>query len=199
MTSTVAVFPAYNFKRFDNNIFLIKGHTGNVTDCDFSPYNDNLLATASEDGSTKLWIIPTTGLTDHLKNADATLVGHTRKVMGIACHKPADNILATHGADMTVRIWDIEQQANFITFNGLGNIATAMKWSPKGDKLGIITKGGNILHFDPRVEGSVATGIAHTGAKAQKISFVDDDLFITSGFNKQAEREYAMWDCRQME
>ena len=58
MTSTVAVFPAYNFKRFDNNIFLIKGHTGNVTDCDFSPYNDNLLATASEDGSTKLWIIP---------------------------------------------------------------------------------------------------------------------------------------------
>lgn len=26
MTSSVAVFPAYEFKRFDNTIFLIKGH-----------------------------------------------------------------------------------------------------------------------------------------------------------------------------
>ena len=99
MTSTVAVFPAYNFKRFDSNIFLIKSHTGNVTDCDFSPYNDNLLATASEDGPTKLWVILTEGLTYHLKNADAIFVGHTRKVMGLAWHRPADNILATHYVD----------------------------------------------------------------------------------------------------
>lgn len=84
-------------------------------------------------------------MTEHLKNADATLMAHTKKVMGIAWHKSADNVLASHGADNTVRIWDVEQQANTITFAGLGNVATAMKWSPLGDKLGVITKGGNLL------------------------------------------------------
>jgi len=72
-TATVAVFPAYGFKRFDNNIFLIKGHQGNVTDCDFSPFNDTLLATASEDTLVKLWTVPQDGLTEHLKEAAATL------------------------------------------------------------------------------------------------------------------------------
>jgi len=81
--------------------------------------------------------------------------------MGIAWHKSADNVLASHGADNTVRIWDVEQQANTITFSGIDNVATAMKWSPLGNKLGVITKGGRLLQFDPRVEGSVTAGIAH--------------------------------------
>jgi hypothetical protein len=74
-----------------------------------------------------------------------------------------------------------------------------MKWSPRGDKLGVLTKGGHFLNFDPRVEGSIVTSIAHAGAKAQKLAFIDDEFFITSGFNKQAEREYAMWDIRQLD
>ncbi len=67
------MFPAYDFKRFDNNIFLIKGHKGNITDCDFSKFNDSLLATASEDGTIKLWLVPEGGLTQHLAECDGTL------------------------------------------------------------------------------------------------------------------------------
>ena len=31
-TATIAVFPSYKFKRFENDIFLIKGHKGAITD-----------------------------------------------------------------------------------------------------------------------------------------------------------------------
>lgn len=54
---------AYDFKRLDANVPLIKGHNGAIMDFDFSPFNDNLLATASEDGTVKLWVIPEDGIT----------------------------------------------------------------------------------------------------------------------------------------
>jgi WD40 repeat protein len=81
--SSIAVFPAYGFRRFDNNIHLIKGHTGAITDVAFSPFVDQLLGSASEDGTTKLWVIPEGGITDHVKEWDAELKGHTHKVLGL--------------------------------------------------------------------------------------------------------------------
>ena len=42
------------------------------------------------------------------------------------------------------------------------------------------------------------TGNAHTGPKAIKLAWIDDNFFLTSGFNKQAEREFALWDSRDL-
>jgi len=56
--STVAVFPAYKYSRFNLDQPLIKGHKGHVHNVAFSPFNDNILATSSGDGDIKLWAIP---------------------------------------------------------------------------------------------------------------------------------------------
>lgn len=55
---TLGVMKAYAFKRFEADLPQIKGHAGPIVDFEFSPFNDYLLATASEDASVKLWIIP---------------------------------------------------------------------------------------------------------------------------------------------
>jgi hypothetical protein len=36
----------------------------------------------------------------------------------------------------------------------------------------------------------------HDGPKAQKNAWINDTTLITSGFTRQAEREYATWDIR---
>lgn len=77
------MFPAYDFKRFDNHILLVKGHTGSITDVGFSPFVEQLLASSSEDGTTKLWVIPEGGISDHVKEWDGELKGHTKKVLGL--------------------------------------------------------------------------------------------------------------------
>ena len=81
--STVAVFPAYEFKRFDASIPLLKGHNGAITDCAFSPFCDPLLATSAEDGKVKFWVVPEGGYSDHVKECDGELSAHSKKVLGI--------------------------------------------------------------------------------------------------------------------
>jgi len=60
---TIVVMKANEYKRFEADIALIKGHAGPINDFEFSPFNDSLLATASEDGTIKLWVIPEEGVT----------------------------------------------------------------------------------------------------------------------------------------
>ena len=73
-------------------------------------------------------------------------------------------------------------------FPDLGNIATAMKWAPKGDQIAVVTKSADLMVFDPRKQDAIIRTKAHTGPKAQKLAWVDNESLITVGFNKQSER-----------
>ena len=84
-------------------------------------------------------------------------------------------------------------------FEPLPNLATAMRWSPLGNRIATTCKGGSLIVHDPRQVEAALTGTAHGGPKAQKVAWVDNDTLITSGFSKTAEREYAVWDARNLE
>ena len=98
---------AYNYKRLEADLPLIKGHGGPIIDFEFSPFNDNLLATASEDGKIKMWVIPDEGITTDVTECDAELRGHSKKLILAKFHPSADYTLGSCGCDQTVRIWDI--------------------------------------------------------------------------------------------
>jgi WD40 repeat protein len=98
---------SYAYKRLEADVPLIRGHAGPVVDFDFSPFNENLLATASEDGTVKFWVIPEDGITKDVKECDAELRGHSKKLIFSKFHPSADYTMATSGLDTTVRIWDI--------------------------------------------------------------------------------------------
>jgi coronin-1B/1C/6 len=100
---------AYEYKRLEADVPLIRGHAGPVVDFDFSPFNDSLLATASEDGTVKLWNIPEEGITKDISQSDAELRGHSKKLMFAKFHPSSDYTMATSGLDGTVRVWDIQQ------------------------------------------------------------------------------------------
>jgi len=73
-------------------------HTSQVLGIVFSP-EDNLIATASEDGTAKIW------------DADSgkkllTLLGHNQPVLGVAFN-PSGSRLATASTDGTVKVWDV--------------------------------------------------------------------------------------------
>ena len=105
----IAVFKAYDYQRFEADLPLIKGHAGPINDFEFSPFNDSLLATASDDATIKMWIIPEEGIMKDVTECDAELRGHSKKIIFSKFHPCADTTIASAAADMTVKIWDVQQ------------------------------------------------------------------------------------------
>jgi coronin-1B/1C/6 len=161
----IAVHKAYDYTRLEANLPLIKGHAGAVVDFDFSPFNDYLLATASEDGTIKLWVIPEDGITKDVTESDAELRGHAKKLILTRFHPSSDYTMASCGADNTVRIWDITNQKCAITYDEVKGVATGLEWSSNGSLLGLITKDKKLNIFDPRKEGPAMTASSHEGAR----------------------------------
>jgi hypothetical protein len=57
------------------------------------------LATASEDGVIKMWIIPEEGITKDVSEPDAELRGHAKKLILAKFHPTADYTMGSAGAD----------------------------------------------------------------------------------------------------
>jgi coronin-1B/1C/6 len=108
---SVGVIPLDKPGKRQGGVPMIHAHTARVVDLHFSPFNDNLLATGSEDCSVKVWEVP-----DDLANgsthsdAKAQFKGHAKRVEMVKFHPVADNIVASASVDKTIRLWDVNAQ-----------------------------------------------------------------------------------------
>ena len=79
--------------------FVLTGHKNKVTKVAFHPIYD-LLATASEDASIKLWD------TESGEN-DKTMRGHTKKINSIVFNNQG-TFIASCSNDLTIKLWNLE-------------------------------------------------------------------------------------------
>lgn len=188
---------AFEFKKLEADLPLIKGHAGPVVDFDFSPFNDYLLSTASQDGTVKLWQIPEGGITKDTTKADAEL-NHGSKLIFGKFHPSADMTLASSAIDSTIKIWDVSAQKCTLSFEGLKAQTNDLAWSHNGSLIAVTTKDKAISVFDPRsASTSFQTTAAHEGARQQKLTWLGDSEKIFSCGFMQSERQYAIWDVRK--
>jgi WD40 repeat protein len=182
-------------KLAQGNVPLFAGHKGAVLDLDFNPFNDNLIASVSEDATIMIWGIPEGGPTKTVTEPLQTLQGHKRKV-GTANFNPiANNVLATSSTDFTVKLWDIEQGKNIRTTEGHADIIQSLDWNYNGSQIATTCKDKKARIFDPRDEKISQEVIAHQGVKGSRVCWMKDKL-LTVGFSKTSEREYNIYDPR---
>ncbi len=83
----------------------INGHSAAVYDTAWNPFNDNLLATGSDDTTVKLWSIPDGGLTENMKEPLVRLhMNQTGRISLIRCFFNIRLASASHPhADHTFR------------------------------------------------------------------------------------------------
>jgi len=195
-----AVIPWANSGKADAKLPLINGHKNPVLDIDFNPFNDSLIASASEDCYVKIWGIPEGGLKENMSDPLQTLTGHKRKVGTVQFNPVANNILSSSSTDLSVKIWDIEKATSIISFDAVhtDSIQSA-DWSFNGSMIATSCKDKKLRIFDPRTTGSIAEGECHQGVKGSRAIWLGNkEKILSCGFTKTSEREYCLWDPKDM-
>jgi WD40 repeat protein len=178
---------------------LLTGHKGAVLDLDFNPFNDDILATSSEDLTIKIWNIKG-GFEGHKSDAVQTLSGHGKKVGAIRWHPTADNVIASAGADYVVKVWDVETGTGKYKSDGATNLIQSVDWNYDASLLVTNSKDKTLRIIDPRQQSVVASAESHVGVKGGRALWLGKHPLVASvGFGSGASREYKVYDSRKMD
>jgi coronin-1B/1C/6 len=194
----VAIVDLHRPGRMALDLPTLNGHTAPVLDFDFNPFNDQMIATGSEDTSIKVWEIPEWGLTETITTPLVTLPGHTRKVTHMRFHPTAENVLASVGGENAVKLWDIQKQEEINTLSVHDQLIQDIVWDYTGNQYATSSKDKHIRLVDAR-SASVADTIqnAHEGAKSVKLTYCGNlNKLLSTGFTRSSQRQFKIWDPR---
>jgi WD40 repeat protein len=137
-------------------IALLHGHTNTVFSVAFSP-DDAILASASADGSIRLWDVITR------QPLGLPLAGHTDTVFSVA-FSPDGTILASASKDQTIRLWDIKtRQPLGVPLAGHTDTVFSVAFSPDGTILVSASKDQMIRLWDVKTRQPLGPAlIGHT-------------------------------------
>ncbi|KAJ1974671.1 Coronin-like protein crn1 [Dimargaris xerosporica] len=196
-----AVMPLENTGKLPGEYPLFSGHAGPVLDTDFSPFNDSVIASASEDTRAMVWVIPEDlpDLEESIDKPAVVLKGHGRKVGHVLFNPVAENVLATSSADLTVRLWDIEKGAHYQQLTGHKDNIQSMTWNWNGTLLATHSRDKKLRIFDARANQVVQETSGHQGIKGARITWLGDTPRLAStGFSRSSERQLFIWDTADL-
>lgn len=195
------VIPITEYGKLPDQIPLFRGHKGPVLDTDWNPFDDDVVASGSDDGNIALWRVPkdyTLKFEDPEEIKDVApfkiLEGHQKKVGLVSFHPTAENVLASASADYTVKIWNIETGEVLFTLQH-NDLVTSFTFNYDGSLIATTGRDKRIRVWDIRKEEVISEGPGHTGIKSSRIVWLGkENRLITTGFSKLSDRQFALWD-----
>ncbi|KAI8930260.1 hypothetical protein BC831DRAFT_499742 [Entophlyctis helioformis] len=216
--AAVGILPLSSTGRIDTPPQLHNGSA--VSDIDWARWHANdapLLGIGGEDGVAKLWSVPRSGLPaandPNGGSGDgnggvggvgaqllATLPAEAKRIENVLFHPTAQDLLAiSSGGD--IRIWNVQQAsaAALVLDGGCDHVQT-LSWKDDGALLASIGKDNLLRVYDPRSgKTSVKSVEAHNGIKPSRVVWAGvTDMLFSTGFNARRDREYAVWDVRNL-
>jgi coronin-7 len=195
--SSLAVLPIDDSGRKSKLMPLLHAHSDTVTDMEFSPFHDGLLATGSQDCLVKIWHIPEHGLQESLSNPECTFSHKQRRVETVGFHPTADFLL--HSTSYTtLTLWDLISGQEFFSNADPTDVIQSVSWKRDGTLLATSSKDKQVRILDPRVEEScVKTANSHQSIKDSRIVWLgDSNRVLTTGFDSQRLRQIIIRDLR---
>lgn len=155
-------------------VSYLRGHTEQINALAFNP-DDTILASASHDGTIRLWNVATG------RPSTEPLSGHEQPVADIAFH-PTEPLLASAGNDGTVRVWDISRAVPTATvLEGHNGVVQSVTFSPDGNWL---VSGGvdkMVRVWDVQAMALYGEPLAVHTSFVSSVAFSSDGNWLASG------------------
>jgi len=165
----------------------LNGHTGEVYSVAYSP-NGTRLATASQDGTVKLW--DSAGGRELL-----TLRGHTDEVNGVS-FSPDGETIASASDDATVRLWNAATGQQRTVLSGHKGEVYAAIFSPDGQTLA--TGGADtLLRLWKRDSGQLLAELKGHTDDIEHLAFAPDGRTIATAGGKYPQTPLIVWDVEK--
>lgn len=204
-----AIIPLTEVGKAPDQVPLFRGHKGPVLDTAFDPFDQQRVASCSDDGKISIWEIPEqysfhkyVDENDEIKDIVEpliTLSGHTKKVGKILYHPCARNVLASSSLDYTVKIWNVETGKDLITLQHK-DLVTSFAFNYNGSLLATTSRDKKLRIWDIRSGKIISEGAGHTGAKPSRVVWLGNtDRILTTGFSRLSDRQVGIWNVKDIE
>ncbi|KAF4092609.1 hypothetical protein AMELA_G00022710, partial [Ameiurus melas] len=173
-------------------------HADQVTDLDFSPFDDYLLATCSADETVKLWRVCDPG-EEQPASANISLSPGDGRLELVLFHPTAAGLLAV-GSGRGVQVWDTSRDAALAVLEQHKEQLQSLAWKEDGSLLASSCKDKNLRIFDLRAQLTAVQQSAQVlySNKDSRVLWVKDDYILTTGFNQNRQQEVRLWDYRKL-
>lgn len=196
--SSLAVLPIDDSGRKNKLMPLLYAHTDTVTDMDFSPFHDGLLATGSQDCLVKVWNIPEDGLQESLNNPECTFSHKQKRVETVGFHPTAEFLL--YSTSYTVlTLWDLLSEQEIYMNQDHTDVIQSVSWKRDGTLLATSNKDKQVRIIDPRASDCcIKTASSHQSIKDSRVVWLgENDKILTTGFDAQRFRQIIVRDLRK--
>ncbi|KRY66979.1 Coronin-2A [Trichinella pseudospiralis] len=172
----------------------INGHRGPVSDLKFNPFNDNVLASCSEDSTVKLWNISDSQGYAPVIEEIHNLEGHYTKVVSVEWSLTVENLLVSGDVDSKILLWDVSGGVCIREINVGKDAVCSMSFNWNCSLLAVTTKDQLLCIVDPRKEKIIASCVCHELKKANKVIYLRDKLLLTTGFSRSCYQQVKLWN-----
>ncbi|XP_050595687.1 coronin-7 isoform X2 [Bombus affinis] len=197
--SNLAVLPLEDCGRKSKTMPLLHAHADTVTDMDFSPFHDGLLATGSQDCLVKLWHIPEAGLEEPLCNPECTFSHRQRRVEVVCWHPSAEHLLTTVSYT-NLSLWDVISQQELFSNNEHTDVIQSLSWKQDGVILATSCKDKQLRIIDARASTCIVNSCSsHQSIKDSRCVWLNNsDRILTTGFDAARLRQVYIRDLRHL-
>jgi coronin-7 len=195
--SSLAVLPIDDCGRKSKTMPLLHGHTDTVTDLDFSPFHDGILATGSQDCLVKIWHIPEGGLKESLHDAEATFSHRQKRVEIVGFHPTADMLLHSTSSG-TILLHDLTAEKEIFCNNEHPDTIQSLSWKQDGTLMATNSKDKKVRVVDARCNSPIVMSAdSHQSIKDSRIVWLgSQNRVLTTGFDANRIRQVMIRDIR---